>query len=369
MKQLSSECPTRSKNPISKARDIAYVRLGRKNPELTAEYYKDFGLSLFELSEDRILFYGFSSNLPCWSLEKADRDFLLGFGLYITSTEEFERLKLMDGAEVLPRGRFGPEYFPTVTIKDPSGLPVDAVLVPSSFEGKKKDKKCRDWNSDGKILRKNQPQPYDVGPAKVNRLGHAVFLKQEFLKNAQWYCDVFGMIPSDIQILPESKEPVIAFLRCDLGETLTDHHTIVIALGIDDRLEHCAFELEDLDEVAKGREWLLKRGWKPAWGIGRHILGSQIFDYQRDPSGMLVEHYTDGDKFDDTVPVGFHPISRESLYQWGQDMPEDFLDTELTLFKLIQLVKGLFSGRKIELRKLMELKKVAEQSPRSWIKY
>ncbi|GBF38568.1 VOC family protein [Leptospira johnsonii] len=369
MKQLPSKCPTRSKNPISKARDIAYVRLGRKNPELTAEYYKDFGLSPFELSKERVLFHGFSSDLPCWSLEKADRDFLLGFGLYISSTEEFERLRRMDGAEVWPQGRFGTEHFPTVTIKDPSGLPVDAVLLSSSFTEKETDRKSIHWNCDGKILRKNQPQPWDVGPAKVNRLGHAVFLKQEFLKNAQWYCEVFGMIPSDIQILPGSKEPVIAFLRCDLGEELTDHHTIVIAFGIDDRLEHCAFELKDLDEVAKGREWLLKRGWKPAWGIGRHILGSQIFDYQRDPSGMLVEHYTDGDKFDDAVPVGFHLISRESLYQWGQDMPEDFLDTELSLDKLVELVKGIFSGRKIELRKLIELKKVAERSPRSWIKY
>ncbi|EMK02292.1 MULTISPECIES: VOC family protein [unclassified Leptospira] len=369
MKQLPSECPVRSKDPVSKARDIAYVRLGRKNLELAAEYYQDFGLSTFEVSKERILFRGFSSNLPCWSLEKADRDFLLGLGLYISSAEEFERLRRMDGAEVRPLGRFGSGHFPTVTIQDPSGLPVDAVLLPSSLEEMERNRRSRNWNSDGKVTRKNQPQPYDVGPAKVNRLGHAVFLKQEFLKNAQWYCDVFGMIPSDIQILPESKEPVIAFLRCDLGEKLTDHHTIVIASGIDDRLEHCAFELEDLDEVAKGREWLLRRGWKPAWGIGRHILGSQIFDYQRDPSGMLVEHYTDGDKFDDTVPVGFHPISRESLYQWGQDMPEDFLDTELSVDKLIQLVKGIFSGRKIELKRLMELKKVAELSPRSWIKY
>jgi hypothetical protein len=368
MKRTTSACPKRSKNPISKAKDIAYVRLGRKNPELATEYYKDFGLSLFDASAERIWLQSYSSDLPCWSLERASRDFLIGFGFYITSVEEFERLRRMDGAEILPFGRFGDEHLPTVTLKDPSGLPVDAVLL-SSLQMKKRERRIRNWNGGGKTSRKNKPQPWEIGPAKVNRLGHAVFLKQEFLKNAQWYCDVFGMIPSDIQILPGSKEPAIAFLRCDLGEELTDHHTIVIASGIDDRLEHCAFELEDLDEVAKGREWLLRKGWKPAWGIGRHILGSQIFDYQRDPSGMLVEHYTDGDKFDETVPVGIHLISRESLYQWGQDMPKDFLDTRLSFGKLIEFLKGLFSGREIGIGKLLELKEVAEKTPRSWIKY
>lgn len=29
--------------------------------------------------------------------------------------------------------------------------------------------------------------------------------------------------------------------------------------------------------------------------MGRHILGSQIFDYWKDPSRFTVEHYADGD--------------------------------------------------------------------------
>ena len=33
------------------------------------------------------------------------------------------------------------------------------------------------------------------------------------------------------------------------------------------------------------------------WGIGRHVLGSQLFDYWFDPDGFEYEHYTDGDVF------------------------------------------------------------------------
>ncbi|WP_246050771.1 VOC family protein [Leptospira langatensis] len=275
-------------------------------------------------------------------------------------------MRKLDDAIFRSEGRFGDA--PSVSLLDPSGLPVDAVFS-SSDPSIPVQNPNRIWNRFDHTKRINMPQPSVSGPPEVIRLGHAVFLKQEFLKNAQWYCDTFGLIPSDIQLLPGSKEPVLAFLRCDRGKELTDHHTIVIASGAEDRLEHCAFELKDLDEIAQGREWLLTKGWKPAWGLGRHLLGSQIFDYQRDPTGMLVEHYTDGDKFDHSVPVGFHEISRKSLYQWGQDMPEDFLDSKLNFRTLKELIKGIFAKREIRIRTLMQMKAMASLSPRKWIKY
>ncbi|EPG73408.1 glyoxalase family protein [Leptospira fainei serovar Hurstbridge str. BUT 6] len=366
MNKSASKIPTQAHNPLSKAQDIAYIRLGRRNLSKAERYYTDFGLRIFSKTKKQILFNGNSSNFPCWSVEESNRDFLLGLGLYISSYEEFEALKKLDGTYFRPSGRFG--NLPCITLLDPSGLPVDAVLSELSKAPHYFPKK-RDWNSYDSIKRANRPQSAESNPSEVIRLGHAVFLKQEFLKNAQWYCDTFGMIPSDIQLLPKSKEPVLVFLRCNRGKILTDHHTIVIGAGADDRLEHCAFELKDIDDISQGRQWLLSRGWKAAWGLGRHILGSQVFDYERDPTGMLVEHYTDGDKFDDTYPVGFHEISLESLYQWGEDMPKDFLDSKLTFHILKELIKGLLSGREIRLGTLIEMKAMAKKPPRHWIKY
>lgn len=363
---MPTRIPKRSEKPISKAHDIAYVRLGRKDLESAYRYYIDFGLKVKSRTENRILFHAISSGFPCWSVEKANRDFLLGFGFFVSDKKQFSELQKLNGAIFHSEGRFGD--FPSVTLFDPSGLPVDAVYS-FPFQHIPKEKTKRIWNRFDNTKRINTPQPNISGPSDVIRLGHAVFLKQEFLKNAQWYCDTFGLIPSDIQILPGSKEPVLAFLRCDRGEELSDHHTIVIATGADDRLEHCAFELKDVDEIARGREWLLSKGWKPAWGLGRHLLGSQVFDYERDPTGMLVEHYTDGDKFDQSVPVGFHEISRKSLYQWGQDMPEDFLDARLNFQTLKELFKGLIARREIRIGTLIQMKTMAAQSPRKWIKY
>jgi len=38
--------------------------------------------------------------------------------------------------------------------------------------------------------------------------------------------------------------------------------------------------------------------------IGRHIQGSQLFDYRRDPDGFPVEHFAGGDVFDSTLEPG-----------------------------------------------------------------
>ena len=68
-------------------------------------------------------------------------------------------------------------------------------------------------------------------------------------------------------------------------------------------------------------------GYRHAWGIGRHIQGSQIFDYWRDPDRLMFEHYADGDVFDASVEPGWLPMSASGLAQWGPKATRDFLGT------------------------------------------
>ena len=68
-----------------------------------------------------------------------------------------------------------------------------------------------------------------------------------------------------------------------------------------------------------------RAGFHRSWGIGRHIEGSQIFDYWRDPDGLLVEHFTDGDLFDCTLEPGWSPMTASGLAQWGPPVTKDFL--------------------------------------------
>ena len=80
-----------------------------------------------------------------------------------------------------------------------------------------------------------------------------------------------------------------------------------------------------LDAIAAGGEYLRELGYHRSWGIGRHIQGSQIFDYWRDPDGFLVEHFSDGDVFDNTLEPGWAPFTASGLAQWGPPATKDFL--------------------------------------------
>ena len=90
---------------------------------------------------------------------------------------------------------------------------------------------------------------------------------------------------------------------------------------------HSAYELTDLDEVAASGEYLREQGYRHAWGLGRHIQGSQIFDYWRDPDRPMFEHYTDGDVFDATMEPGWAPLSVSGLSQWGPKATAEFTGT------------------------------------------
>jgi hypothetical protein len=119
-------------------------------------------------------------------------------------------------------------------------------------------------------------------------------------------------------------------MRCDRGAEHTDHHTVGLAQvppGAPLGVHHTSFETIDLDAVGMGSEWLKAKGWdkQHVWGIGRHYLGSQVFDYWRDPFGNMIEHFADGDLFDASVPTALHPVGKESLYQWGPVVPDTFM--------------------------------------------
>ena len=100
-----------------------------------------------------------------------------------------------------------------------------------------------------------------------------------------------------------------------------------MALGPQNRYVHSAYQVCDLDALAAGGEYLAERGYFRSWGIGRHIQGSQIFDYWRDPDGFMVEHFADGDMFDSTLEPGWAPFTASGLAQWGPPATKDFLGT------------------------------------------
>jgi hypothetical protein len=152
----------------------------------------------------------------------------------------------------------------------------------------------------------------------------------------------------------------MSFIRCDRGSTPADHHTLALALGPANRYVHSAYQVSDLDALAAGGEYLRECGYFRSWGIGRHIQGSQIFDYWRDPDGFLVEHFADGDLFDSSLEPGWAPFTASGLAQWGPPASRDFLGTDLksARHELVSMITALRGSNEFDISRLIGLLKV-----------
>ena len=131
-----------------------------------------------------------------------------------------------------------------------------------------------------------------------------------------WYKQHFGLVTSD-EIMLDEHTALGAFLRCDQGARHVDHHTLFL-VGIGRaQFNHAAFEVADFDDLMRGHNQLRAAQHTHQWGIGRHFLGSQIYDYWLDPYGHMVEHWTDGDLFNDQTPPAKASIDMLLGSQWG----------------------------------------------------
>lgn len=206
----------------------------------------------------------------------------------------------------------------------------------------------------GTALRINDTQRLAHAAPAIVKLGHYVLEVPDYQAVSSWYTHHLGLVPSDVAVFDDGS-PAVTFFRLDRGATPTDHHTLALAQGVIPSFAHAAFEVIDSDAVGMGNTVMREKAWKHAWGIGRHILGSQIFDYWEDPWGSRHEHYCDGDLFTADQPMGVHAISREGMAQWGPPMPRAFTKPRLSPSALIQIARNVSRSPDLNVRKLATL--------------
>jgi hypothetical protein len=137
---------------------------------------------------------------------------------------------------------------------------------------------------------------------------------------------MFGFLCSD-DVYAGPKDNIIAsFNRCDRGKTFVDHHVFLCLEGPKTGLNHLSFEVQSIDDVMLGHEHLRETGkYQHVWGIGRHVLGSQIYDYWKDPWGRVHEHWTDTDVLNARHRPKLLPAEEGLRSQWGEPVPQEFI--------------------------------------------
>jgi catechol 2,3-dioxygenase-like lactoylglutathione lyase family enzyme len=281
-----------------KVRDIAFVRFGAPDLDAMERFAHDFGLVPTERSDDTLYCRGTDPEPYVHVTERGEPGFR-GVAFEAASAADLEAAAKLDGAspiEPLP----GPGGGQRVRFTDPDGYPVEVVhgrelLAPLPV------RKPLPLNRGSDVQRRGERQHMERGPAQVKSIGHCVLIVSDFKTSDAWYKSRFGFVDSDRVYLGDPEKLISAFMRCDRGDEPVDHHTFLcVGLG-EPRFEHAAFEVEDFDTVMLGHDHLQAAGYEHHSGIGRHLAGSQIFDYWKDPWGHTVEHFTDGDLLDASV--------------------------------------------------------------------
>lgn len=356
----SDEHCGRSRNPVIKVADLAWLEFEKPDLSRCEAFARAFGFQTAHRGPDEIALRGTDAGAPCVIVRRGQRSRFTAVAF--RACDEVDVLRLADksgaAARPLPEAIGGL----SVDLRDPTGTPVRVVAGMHELP-ELPAQQPPVFNFGPKLLRTNATQRPARVPARVQRLGHLVLQSTKYLQSLNWYLDNLGMIVSDFQYFPGQRErgPTMSFIRCDRGSTPADHHTLALALGPVNRYLHSAYQVSDLDALAAGGEYLRERGYLRSWGIGRHIQGSQIFDYWRDPDGFLVEHFTDGDMFDNTLEPGWAPLTASGLAQWGPPATRDFLGTDAksARHELVSMIGALRTDNEFDFNRMIGLLKVA----------
>lgn len=203
-----------------------------------------------------------------------------------------------------------------IWFRDPDGDLVNVVAAPDHPQRRAPV----EINNAGDFKRlRRRGAPNREIEAKPRRLGHVLKFSRDLQRAIDFYTGALGMKLSD------RIGNIAAFLRFG-GDS--DHHTLALAQSEATGLHHMSFEMGNLDQIQFCAQRMIDKGYRDAWGVGRHIYGSNYFHYIRDPWNSLVEFFWDID----FIPADAHwnvenaEAGPESLYQWAtMPPPDDFL--------------------------------------------
>ncbi|KIX07317.1 uncharacterized protein Z518_01970 [Rhinocladiella mackenziei CBS 650.93] len=323
------------KNDPSKVQLARLSHVYFEHPDLKkfAKFAEDFGFVKAHETKDTIYFRGYGKDQYVYVAKKSkDGKPHFGGGAFVAQSEEqFEKAKKIEGAQL--KDLDGPGGGKIITFARPNGTfmhvvygqtprEVDTTEVPTATHEHQGP-----YNLPFEKHRLGQFQRYHSGPALVHKLGHYGYVCKEFDQELTFYTSNFNFVPTDILYHPQfSNIDVLTFIHLDLGKEWSDHHILFLQRAPPDvkqtYIHHSSYEVADFDTQLIGHEWLAKKGWKSVWGVGRHVLGSQIFDYWQDPSGYKIEHYADGDVVNTDVETRREVVGPLSV--WGPELPKDF---------------------------------------------
>jgi catechol 2,3-dioxygenase-like lactoylglutathione lyase family enzyme len=305
-------------DPIIRVTDIAFPRFRAPDLDRMEAFLKDFGMERSARTESALFMRG-TDRAHHVHVTHVGEPAFLGLAFSAASRADLDVLARAAGIDVEPLDE--PGGGEVVRLRDPDGRLVDVVYGVAEVESRSLTTHPP-LNKGAERVRVGTLQRVPPGPSQVKRCGHAAIKTENLDRLWRWYERHLGMLVSDDIYLEEPGRPLGRFTRCDRGDLPADHHTLLLMEMGEAKLGHVAWEVADFDDLMVGHDHLAAAGIRHYWGIGRHVLGGQIFDYWKDPYGFTVEHWTDSDLLDAKAAPGVHHILAAGN-QWGPPPPPD----------------------------------------------
>jgi catechol 2,3-dioxygenase-like lactoylglutathione lyase family enzyme len=306
-----------------KVTDIAYVRLRSPDLDEAEEFLTNFGMVRTARTAAALYMRGTDPQHHLHVTELGTPAFV-GFAYHAASEGDLERVAHVEGASAIEEID-EPGGGKRVRLRDPHGFQIEIVHGMESVAPLPVQYNALNWSQEKG--RKGDLCRLQRGPSQIKRIGHGVLMTTDLPGTLAWYRGTLGFMCSDDVYAGQSDNLIGSFNRCDRGEEFVDHHTLFALAGAKCGLNHISFEVQSIDDVMVGHEHLESIGkYKHVWGIGRHLLGSQIFDYWMDPWDRVHEHWTDSDLLN--VHSGSNLIAVEEglASQWGDRAPQEFVE-------------------------------------------
>ncbi len=308
---------------VIKVTDFAYGRLRAPDLDVMEEFLTHFGMSRAERTQNALYMRGTDPAHHIHVTEKGDAAFV-GLAYYAASEDDLKRVAQAPGASEV-EAIDEPGGGKRVRLQEPNGYQIEVVYGIQPLEPIKVERDPMNTGSEplrraGVLMRLPQ------SPAPIKRIGHGVMGSPRVKETVQWFRDTLGFICSD-DVYVESQDNIIgSFNRCDRGDEYVDHHVFFCVRNERAGLNHLSFEVPDIDAVLKDHQYLMGLGkYEHMWGVGRHLLGSQVYDYWADPWGRVHERWADTDRLNAQSGSHLLPAHEALGSQWGEGPPEKFI--------------------------------------------
>jgi len=309
---------------LIKVTDLAYGRLRAPDLDLAEEFLTHFGMARAARTESALYMRGTDAPHHIHVTERGEPGFI-GLAYYAASLDDLKKVSKAPGASPV-ESIDEPGGGKRVRLREPNGYQIEVVYGIKKHKPIAVKRQALNTGKDG-LKRAGELMRIADGPSQVKRIGHGVMTSPKVKETVQWFRDTLGFIGSD-DVYAGAKDNIIgSFNRLDRGREYVDHHVFFCIMNERAGLNHLSFEVQDLDDVFMGHKYLNQLGkYEHMWGLGRHLLGSQVYDYWADPWWRVHEHWSDTDRLN--VKNGSNLISAEDglISQWGERPPQKFLE-------------------------------------------